>query len=73
MHERVRDKEYMKRLRQPPSNTVTSRCFAVAVALHLVERRRDRRRAGIVTEHDVLEALAATLPSITGADPDTYL
>jgi len=27
---------------------------------------------GIVTEHDVLKALAATLPSVRGADPDTY-
>jgi acetoin utilization protein AcuB len=28
---------------------------------------------GIVTEHDVLKALATTLPCIRGADPDTYL
>jgi len=27
---------------------------------------------GILTEHDVLKALAATLPSIKGADPDDY-
>ena len=27
---------------------------------------------GIVTERDVLKALAATLPSIRGADPDDY-
>ena len=27
---------------------------------------------GIVTERDVLQALAATLPSIRGADPDDY-
>jgi acetoin utilization protein AcuB len=32
-----------------------------------------RRLVGIVTEHDVLKALAATLPCIKGADPDTYL
>ena len=31
------------------------------------------RLVGIVTEHDVLKALAATLPCIRGADPDTYL
>jgi acetoin utilization protein AcuB len=31
------------------------------------------RLVGIVTEHDVLKALAATLPSIRGADPDSYL
>ena len=31
------------------------------------------RLVGIVTEHDVLKALAATLPCIKGADPDTYL
>jgi acetoin utilization protein AcuB len=31
------------------------------------------RLIGIVTEHDVLKALAATLPCIKGADPDTYL
>lgn len=28
---------------------------------------------GIVTEIDVLKALAATLPSVKGLDPDTYL
>jgi CBS domain-containing protein len=27
---------------------------------------------GIVTERDVLRALAATLPAVRGADPDTY-
>ena len=32
-----------------------------------------RRLVGIVTEHDVLKMLAATLPCIRGADPDTYL
>jgi CBS domain-containing protein len=32
-----------------------------------------QRLVGIVTEHDVLKALAATLPCIKGADPDTYL
>jgi acetoin utilization protein AcuB len=31
------------------------------------------RLIGIVTEHDVLKALATTLPCIRGADPDTYL
>ncbi len=31
------------------------------------------RLVGIVTEHDALKALAATLPCIKGADPDTYL
>jgi acetoin utilization protein AcuB len=31
------------------------------------------RLVGIVTEHDVLKALAATLPCIKGADPDTFL
>jgi len=31
------------------------------------------RLIGIVTEHDVLKALAETLPCIRGADPDTYL
>ena len=30
------------------------------------------RLVGIVTEHDVLKALAATLPSIRGDDPDSY-
>ena len=29
--------------------------------------------AGIVTERDVLKALAQTLPSVRGIDPDTYL
>lgn len=33
----------------------------------------DKRLVGIVTEHDVLKALAATLPSVRGADPDEYL
>jgi len=33
----------------------------------------DGRLVGIVTEHDVLKALATTLPCIRGADPDTYL
>ena len=28
---------------------------------------------GIVTERDVLKALAATLPSVRGIDPDTFL
>jgi acetoin utilization protein AcuB len=28
---------------------------------------------GIVTERDALKALAATLPSVRGIDPDTYL
>jgi CBS domain-containing protein len=32
-----------------------------------------KRLVGIVTEYDVLRALAATLPCIKGADPDTYL
>jgi CBS domain-containing protein len=31
------------------------------------------RLVGIVTEHDVLKAVAETLPCIRGADPDTYL
>lgn len=31
------------------------------------------RLVGIVTERDVLRALAATLPSVRGADPDAYL
>jgi CBS domain-containing protein len=30
------------------------------------------RLVGILTEHDVLKALAATLPAIRGADPDEY-
>ena len=34
---------------------------------------KGRQLVGIVTEHDVLKALAATLPCIKGADPDTYL
>lgn len=29
--------------------------------------------AGIVTERDVLKALAQTLPTVRGMDPDTYL
>jgi acetoin utilization protein AcuB len=33
----------------------------------------DGRLVGIVTEHDALKALAATLPCVRGADPDTYL
>lgn len=32
----------------------------------------DGRLVGIVTEHDALRALAATLPCIRGADPDSY-
>jgi acetoin utilization protein AcuB len=32
----------------------------------------DRRLVGIVTERDVLRAVAATLPSLKGADPDEY-
>jgi acetoin utilization protein AcuB len=32
-----------------------------------------RRLVGIVTERDVLRALALTLPSVRGVDPDTYL
>ena len=31
-----------------------------------------RRLVGILTEHDVVKALASTLPSIKGADPDDY-
>lgn len=31
------------------------------------------RLVGIVTERDVLRALALTLPSVRGVDPDTYL
>ena len=31
------------------------------------------RLMGIITERDVLKALAATVPAIRGADPDTYL
>lgn len=31
------------------------------------------RLVGIVTESDVLKALASTLPSVRGADPDDYL
>ena len=31
------------------------------------------RLMGIITERDVLRALAATVPAIRGADPDTYL
>jgi acetoin utilization protein AcuB len=31
------------------------------------------RLIGIVTDRDVLRGLAATLPAIRGADPDTYL
>jgi acetoin utilization protein AcuB len=31
------------------------------------------RLVGIVTERDVLRALAATLPAVRGMDPDTYL
>jgi CBS domain-containing protein len=27
---------------------------------------------GLVTERDVLKALAATLPAVRGLDPDTY-
>ena len=30
------------------------------------------RLVGIVTEHDVFKALAASLPSVRGEDPDTY-
>lgn len=33
----------------------------------------DTQLVGIVTEHDVLKALATTLPSVRGADPDAYL
>jgi CBS domain-containing protein len=31
------------------------------------------RLVGILTERDVLRALAATLPSVKGHDPDDYL
>jgi CBS domain-containing protein len=31
------------------------------------------RLVGIVTERDVLKALAATLPAVRGMDPDNYL
>jgi acetoin utilization protein AcuB len=31
------------------------------------------RLIGILTEHDVLRALAATLPTVRGSDPDDYL
>jgi CBS domain-containing protein len=31
------------------------------------------RLVGIVTERDVLKALAATLPAVKGMDPDTFL
>jgi acetoin utilization protein AcuB len=31
-----------------------------------------QRLVGILTEHDVLKAMAATLPSVRGADPDDY-
>jgi CBS domain-containing protein len=31
------------------------------------------RLVGIVTERDVLKALAATLPAVRGVDPDTFL
>lgn len=34
---------------------------------------RKGRLVGIVTERDVLRALALTLPSVRGVDPDTYL
>ncbi len=34
---------------------------------------RDGRLVGIVTERDVLKALAATLPPIRGFDPDSFL
>ncbi|HTO12234.1 MAG TPA: CBS domain-containing protein [Candidatus Binatia bacterium] len=30
------------------------------------------RLVGIVTEHDALKAVAAALPAVRGADPDTY-
>jgi CBS domain-containing protein len=30
------------------------------------------RLVGLVTERDVLKAVAATLPAIKGLDPDTY-
>jgi CBS domain-containing protein len=33
----------------------------------------DGRLVGIVTERDVLRAVAATLPAVRGADPDTFL
>jgi acetoin utilization protein AcuB len=33
----------------------------------------DGKLLGIVTERDLLKALAATLPSVRGIDPDTYL
>jgi acetoin utilization protein AcuB len=32
----------------------------------------DGRVVGMVTERDALRALASTLPSVRGADPDTY-
>ena len=34
---------------------------------------KNGRLVGIVTERDVLRALALTLPSVRGVDPDTYL
>ncbi|HEY7362851.1 MAG TPA: CBS domain-containing protein [Methylomirabilota bacterium] len=39
-------------------------------SLPVVERER---LVGIVTERDVLRALAATLPAVRGIDPDNYL
>jgi len=33
---------------------------------------QDDRLIGIVTEHDVLTAVASTLPAVRGLDPDTY-
>jgi CBS domain-containing protein len=38
--------------------------------LPVVERKR---LVGMVTERDVLKALAATLPAVRGIDPDNYL
>lgn len=61
--------------------TTTSPEAPVAQAAAIMAERRigslpvvtDHRLVGIVTEHDVFRALAASLPCIRGADPDTYL
>lgn len=63
-----------------PVITTTPQAPVAQAAAIMYERRigclpvlSSGRLMGIVTDRDVLKGLAATLPSIRGLDPDTYL